>query len=324
MLKFTDRPWFKLFLIVIFLFSFWSIFKLATRERVIIIENPLLQGETTVSAESVNDLPEIVNAFFLGLPGENNSAPNLTDAIMVLSLNRRTGQGLLVSIPRDLLVKLPDSNSYIKINSLYQRTNIETVQKLLTEITGLDFDYRLAINLDGVQEVIDQIDGIDIFVKQDIYDPSFPSTDQSTEVFSLTKGWQHLDGQTALKYIRTRHTPRGDFDRMAHQQKLLLALKEKIASLHPFWDLPIILDLWQILNKNVTSNLSVFNVKNFWRTFKDLDLAGLNFKVLNTETGLVRPDSIILGGQMAYVLKPSIGLEDYSAIQDYLKEFLPN
>lgn len=323
MFSFANKLWAKLLFILVAIFLVLPIFKLATEGRVVVINNPLLEGQTASLTREVEPADKsIINAIFLGTPGEGNNAPDLTDTLMVLSFNPNTNKGLLVSIPRDLLVNLPGTNSYIKINALYQKTNIKTVQEVLSEITGLDFDYRVAVNLDGVKELIDQIDGIDVFIAQDIYDPNFPGVNNSYELFSLKKGLQHLDGQTALKYIRTRHSPRGDFDRMAHQQQVLVALKEKMADLHPLWDLPIILDLWQTLNRNLESNLSIFNIKNFWNIFREINLEEINFKILDTTTDLVFADNVLLGNGQAYVLKPKAGLNNYSEIQNYIKNLV--
>lgn len=299
-------------------FLVYPLSEIITRKRVIIIESSSSNYET----EQINPLPlakdERINAFFLGIPGEGNNAPDLTDSIMITSINPETNQGFLLSIPRDLLIKLPEANSYIKINALYQEMGIDTVETLLSEITGLNFDYKIAINLKGVKESIDRIGGINIFIEENIYDPAFPGPNNSYQLFTIKKGWHHLDGKTALKYIRTRHTSRGDFDRMARQQQVLMALKDKISSLNPIWNLAVVFNIWQTTKKYLDTNLSLFNIKKFWQLAKNIDLEKIDFRVLDTDTDLLVSGHTFLGNEQAYILKPRAGLDNYEEIREYI------
>ena len=263
-----------------------------------------------------------VNTIFLGIPGKGNNAPNLTDTLMVMSVDEDTEEGFLLSIPRDLFVKMPGTKVYTKINALYQRKGMDSVQTVLSEITGLDFDYKIVIDLEGVKKIIDQVGGIDIFVEKDIYDPVFPGPNNSYQLFVLKNGWQYLDGKTALKYIRTRHDPGGDFARMHRQQKVLTALKEKISSLHPIWNLAIILDIWKTVMSNFQTNLSLKNIKTFWNIIKDIDLEKIEFKVLDPTTELLVPGHTILNGQRTYILNPKAGLDNYNEIRKYINSLI--
>lgn len=302
---------------------FFSASILLTKKRVIVIENSQVNINQFIAYTSVapNEAQRI-NAIFLGIPGQGNSAPDLTDTIMIMSADPKTNKGFLLSIPRDFLVKIPGTNFYTKINNLYQNSGIEAVQTVLSEISGLNFDYNIVVDLQGVKKAIDQIGGIDIFVEEEIYDPAFPETNNSYQLFTLEEGWQHFDGETALKYIRTRHGTGGDFARMVRQQKVLIALKEKVSSLHPIWDSATILDLWKTLTDHFKTNLSLENIKSFWKTIKYVDLEKIEFKVLDPATGIVVSDYTILGGQKAYILRPKAGLNNYSEIKEYINNLI--
>lgn len=328
-----DRALFILITILILLILVFP----ATKKRVIVIENTLNVSTYQASALSSVDNQkntlsptkdpaplkhERTNALFLGIPGKGNSAPNLTDTLMVMSINRASKQGFLLSIPRDLAVKIPNTGFYTKINALYQQKGMEVVQTVLKEITGLDFDYDVVIDLQGVKKIIDQIGGINIFVEENIYDPAFPGPNNSYQLFTLNKGQQHLNGETALKYIRTRHEPTGDFARMSRQQKILIALKEQISSLHPIQDLDVVLNVWETLKNHFQTNLSLYNIKNLWETIKDIDFEKIEFKVLDPTTGLVVADHMILGGIKAYILRPKAGLNNYTEIREYLSNLI--
>lgn len=302
--------------------------QVVTKKRVIIVENVPINDSSAFQAKVADSLlatkGERINVLFLGVPGQGNNAPNLTDALMVMSINPKTQEGFLLSIPRDLLTKIPDANYYTKINALYQERGIEIVKNILKEITGLEFDYNIVIDLQGVKKIIDQLGGIDIYVEKDIYDPAFPGPNNSYQLFTLQRGWQHLDGETALKYIRTRHDPSGDFARMNRQQKVLIALKEKVVSLHPIWNLTIIFDIWKTAKDHFQTNLSLGNIKTFWQMAKNIDLEKIDFKVLDSTTGLVVPGHTFLGNEDAYILKPKAGLDNYEEIKEYINQLINN
>lgn len=299
-----------------------------TKKRVIVIENT--PKNYTTNASSIFGDPALadslenkrINAIFLGIPGAGNSAPNLTDTLMILSINNETGKGFLLSIPRDLLVRVPGKNFYTKINSLYQEGRIDSVKTILREISGLDFDYDFVIDLEGVKKIIDELGGIDVFVENEIYDPAFPESNNSYELFRLEKGQHHLDGETAVKYIRTRHDPTGDFARMRRQQQVLIALKDKISSLNPLWNSATILNLWQISAEHFKTNLSIENIKSAWKMLKNIDLDKLEFHVLDQTSDLVVPDHTLLGNQTAYILRPKNGLNNYSEIKNYINNLI--
>jgi len=304
--------------------------QIITKGREIIIENisadesslsqPLILSSIDKDKKIKKD--ERINAIFLGLAGNENNAPNLTDTLIIVSFNQKNNQGFLLSIPRDLLVRIPGSNYYTKINAIYQERGMDAVQDVLKEITNLNFDYEIVISLEGVKKMIDQLGGIDVFVKNDIYDPAFPGPNNSYQLFSLKKGLHHLDGQTVLKYIRTRHDFNGDFARMARQQQVLMVFKEKISSLHPLWNINIIIELWRTLKNNFESNLTLSNIKTFWQMVKNIDSEKIDFKILDSTTELLISGHVTLGGTKAYILKPKKGIGDYSEIRKYINNLV--
>ncbi len=314
---------FRQIIFIIFLVVLLFVFSgILTIKREIIIDkssafHPSSRLIINASPSALSD-KEWINLLFLGIPGQSNNAPFLTDTIIVGSYNQKTKKGFMVSIPRDLVVKDPGSNSYRKINSIYQQYGLEEIQKTLKKITGLSFDYSIVLDLDAVKEIIDQIGGIDVFVEKDIYDPAFPGPNNSYQLFTLKKGWQHLDGETALKYLRTRHDPGGDFSRMQRQQKVLAALKDKISSLHPLWDFNVVLDIFKTISNHLETNLSLTHIKALWAIIKDINLENINFKVLDGSTGLIVSDSMMFGNEKAYILKPTAGLENYQEIKSFI------
>jgi LCP family protein required for cell wall assembly len=263
-----------------------------------------------------------VNFLFLGIPGESNPAPKLTDTILIINSTPKAENPVGISIPRDLLVKYPSANWQTKINALYQKGGIETIKTAISEITGLESNYYLVLDLEGVKKLIDKLDGIDINIEENIYDPKFPAQYNSYEVFSLKKGLQHLDGETALKYIRTRNQPQGDFSRIKRQQQVISALKNKILSLNFFWNFPKILGLWRILEQNSSTNIGLTDIRYAWNLIKKANLDEIEFNTIAPP--LVISSTATLGDETASVLIPKLGLNNYSEIKEYINKLITN
>ena len=263
-----------------------------------------------------------VNFLLLGIAGEGNSAPDLTDTIILINSTPKADNPVAISIPRDLLVKYPDKNYYAKINALYKYGGIETIKSSIFEITGLSPDYYLVVNLESVKKIIDQLDGIDIDVREDIFDPKFPAQYNSFEIFSLKKGIQHLDGETALKYIRTRNQPDGDFSRIARQQQVISAIKDKIIALNFIFNFPKILGIWNILQDNAYTNIGLTDIKYAWNLIKKTNLDEIGFNTIAPP--LVISDTKILGGKSASVLIPNTGVNNYQEIKEYINKLILN
>ena len=265
---------------------------------------------------------ERVNFLFLGIAGEGNSAPELTDTILIINSSPKADNPIGISVPRDLLVKYPEKNYYTKINALYQDGGIETIENKIFEITDLKIDYYLILDLESVKSLIDKLGGIDIVVKEDIYDPKFPAEYNSFEIFSLKEGNQHLDGETALKYIRTRNQSAGDFSRIERQQQVINALKDKILNLSFIWNFPKILSLWNVLQKNASTNIGLTDLKYAWNLIKKANMDEINFNTIAPP--LVISNTTILGGESASTLIPKAGTNNYTEIKNFINELIKN
>jgi len=264
------------------------------------------------------DLP--FNVLALGRPGQGYSGSNLTDTIILFHFRPAEKKAVLISLPRDLLVQTPNYST--KINALYQISGIEELEKKVEEITGLSVDYHLLIDLMVVEEIINLVDGLNVYVPQDINDPFFPGPGDSYQPFSLKSGWRYLDGKTALRYIRTRYTsPNGDFDRMARQQQVLYLLKTKVLSLNPLWDLPTYLKIFDSLRDRIETDLKIWQIKSLWQVAKEIGADQINHIVIDKkETNLLIGDQVMLNNQKASVVYPRAGLKNYEEIKKYVKE----
>jgi len=262
-----------------------------------------------------------MNVLVLGRPGQGYSGQDLTDTIILAHLKPANGKAVLISLPRDLLVKIPNQGVLTKINSLYARCGINCLKEKIQEITGIAVDQHIIIDLAVVKEVIELVDGLNVYVPKDINDPYFPGPNYSYQTFNLSAGWRYLDGQTTLKYVRTRYTsPNGDFDRMARQQQIIQLIKQKVLALNPLWDLPTYLKIFYALNDNIKTDLGLLEIKSLWQIAKDIGADKIISLVVDKkETNLLVGGQVMFGQQKASVVYPKAGQENYEGIKEYIK-----
>ncbi|HPJ80113.1 MAG TPA: LCP family protein [Candidatus Portnoybacteria bacterium] len=263
---------------------------------------------------------ERVNLLFLGIAGEGNSASQLTDTILIINSSPKAENPIAISIPRDLLVKYPNQNYYTKINTLYQSGGIKTIESKIFEITGMEIDYYLVLDLKSVKTLIDKLGGIDIVIEKDIYDPKFPAEYNSFETFSLKKGNQHLNGETTLKYIRTRNDFEGDFGRIKRQQQVIGVLKEKILKLNFVWNFPKILGIWNTLQNNTDTNIGLTDIKYAWNLIKKININEIGFNTIAPP--LIKSGTAILNQETASVLVPIHSINNYEEIQIFINKLI--
>ena len=263
-----------------------------------------------------------INALLLGVAGKGKPGQNLTDTIILLSINLKTNQVALLSLPRDLY--LPRVN--MKINAVYQaglnnaKNDSEAIALLLTsvkEITSQEVDYYAVLNFDGFKKIVDAIGGVNISNERDIYDPRYPGANYSYETFELKKGLQHLNGETALKYARERHDdPDGDFGRSRRQQQIIQAVKNKVFSTSTLFNIATLSNLFNALGDNIKTNLSQEELSDFFELTKKLDTVNITNAAVDAwnPNSLLRVSHIFYGDIPAFVLIPRVG--NYSEIED--------
>lgn len=305
--------------------------KLLSREMIIVGQNPIVNFGQQVNLASPlgPGSKNRINLLFLGIPGKGYHGEKLTDTIIIINTTPKGEKPIGISIPRDLLVKFPDKDYYAKINSLFdsgrdEKQGIELITVKLKEITNLDIDYFVVFDLDGVKNLIDQLDGIDVVVRENIYDPKFPAPYDSYEVFSINRGVYRLNGETTLKYIRSRNQINGDFARIKRQQEVINILKNRILSLNFIWDFPTILNIWKTINSHTYTNIGLNDIKYAWNLAKKTNLDEIKFSSIDTENQLLVSDEMMLDNEKAYVLKPKAGKENYEEIKEYINQLINN
>ncbi len=266
-----------------------------------------------------------INILLMGAAGQNNPGRNLTDTIMMMSIDTKNKKVALLSLPRDLYVNVPDTKISTKINSLYQiglkqDLGISPIKDTVEKITGLTINYYLVIDFDGFKKIIDDIGGINVISERDLYDTRYPGPNYSYETFSLSKGFHTLDGATALKYVRERHSdPEGDFGRAKRQQQVIQSVKGKLFSLETFFNVAALNNVLTTLGDNIKTDIALEDIAGLINLSKNVDTQNINNVVVDAwkPESLLKVSHVNIGNVAAFILVPRVG--NYSEIQDVAK-----
>ena len=162
-----------------------------------------------------------VNVLVVGL--DNVEGGSRTDAIALAIFDSENPGLRIASIPRDSRVYIP-GRSWDKINHAYVYGGIKLLRETLVNLTGMPIDYFVKINYKSFPRIVDILGGIDIYVDKRLH-----YNDYSGKLFiNIPAGQQHMDGKTALGYVRFRHDPLGDIGRVQRQQKFIDIMMKKI------------------------------------------------------------------------------------------------
>lgn len=194
-------------------------------------------ADETETAQQL-DASQRITFLLLGVDQRpDDPSPLRTDTMIVVTVQPETNQVGMISLPRDLFVPIPGFDYSGKITTAftvgelnkYPGGGAALATKTVSEFLGYPIDYTVMINFDGFVQAIDAIGGVDVVVAKTIHDEEYPTIDYGYQTFHLDAGPQHLDGETALKYARSRHgSGNDDFQRTNRQQQLLLAVKDKL------------------------------------------------------------------------------------------------
>lgn len=282
----------------------------------LIEKNGLLEGEGSGR----------INILLLGRAGEHYPGKNLTDTVMIMSIDTETKQVALLSLPRDLYVPIGNTGLYTKLNSLYQYglSNGEgttPLKETIEHITGEPIHYFVTLDFDGFEKIVDTLGGISVDVVRDFYDTRYPGKNYSYETFEIKRGWQTLDGATALKYVRERHNdPEGDFGRAKRQQQVIQAIKSKAFSLGTLFNVVTINHLLETLGESVKTDMSLEDMARFLELSRTLDTQNVTTVVIDAwkKESLLRVSHVQVGSVAAFILVPRVG--NWSEIQDVSRD----
>ncbi len=265
-----------------------------------------------------------------------HSGADLTDSIMLLSIDPKNHTGFMLSIPRDLWVYIPGLNSYQKINAANDVTNFSQagypnggmgqLQEIVQTDLGIPVDYYALVNYSAFRDAVNAVDGITV----DINSPDpYGLYDSYTNV-KLPNGEDNLNGQVALNLARARCDagsgdicygfPSSDFTRTMYQREMVVAILKKATSLGVISNPLKITSLFSSIANNVQTNLSLQNVLSLDQAVKGISFSNLgSYTYSSSEAGNSNP--LLIGyldpasGQDGLI--PSAGIGNYSSLKAY-------
>lgn len=318
-----------------------------------------------------NVIPKEKNEFnimLMGYGGPGHAGAYLTDTMMLASVNLKTKRVVLISMPRDIWVKVPTSSGddfYRKINSVYQMGLFpknfpdlkseykgeegagKLLKKTITDITGVNVDYYVGIDFNGFKKAVDRLGSVQVNVTRSFTDPLYPvdgkeddlcgidptdapKLDEALkiatespelafpcryEVLHFDPGSQTMDGDMALKFVRSRHAPEdgGDFGRARRQQLFLEAIRKKVLNIG---FIPKILPLFDDLEGNIKMDVPFEVMKKFLKEAPKADQFTISQLVLTTDNYLKSSYS----NDKQYILIPKAGTNNWNVLKRDIKK----
>ena len=238
---------------------------------------------------------------FMGLdrrPGEHGGR---TDALVLVRVNPNNQVATLISIPRDVCIANCLTEPY-RINTVWQNEGADVLRQKVASLLGVHVDYWVTLDFNGFRRLVDFFGGIDIDVATTIYDPTFPNaTDTGFEPFYVESGVNHFNGETTLRYVRTRHQD-GAFERDVRQLQVISALVDQIISPKTLVESPVFL---RELSNTFESNLPPDLVPSMAKLVMDIGSERAISGSIRPEDGMVRP---VIADNGAFVLQPNVPL----------------
>lgn len=275
--------------------------------------------------------PKRVNALVLGITGEESAGGDLTDTIIFVSADRQAGKVVTVSLPRDVWI----APIRARINTAYHYGGMDLAKSTVVEVLGQPIDYAVLIDSALFVDLIDVLGGVEVDVERGFDDYRYPIPGKENDLcdgdpefkcryehLHFEAGDQEMSGEQALKYIRSRHAEGEegtDFARNRRQQRLLLAIKEKILSFQILFSPRKILQLFKAVMVNVKTDVPQERYAELLRMALKFRLKDFKTHGLDEEL-FISPPASIERYDNQWVLVPKAG--DWSEIQDYVARLL--
>jgi len=271
--------------------------------------------------------PGRTNILVLGAAGKGYTGGDLTDTLIFLSFDHQTGKTLVLSLPRDIWIPALRT----KLNSVYHYQGMEGTKKVVGEILNQPVHYGLLINFDVFTQIIDTLGGVEVEVERSFDDYKYPLPGRENDTcggdpdykcryehIHFDAGLQHMDGERALKYVRSRFAEGEegtDFARSQRQQRFLVAIKNKILSPSILFNLKIPLQLIKVVTANLETDVPQEKYLDFVKLALKFRSENLWMEVLD-ENRLVTPPPSKVKYDEQWVLIPRTG--DWGEIQEYV------
>ena len=245
----------------------------------------------------------------------------LTDSLMIMSVDQNAKNAVTMSLPRDLKVgreacytgKINEVFACASNNGRNEEAGATAVMKELSTISGMEMHYYVHVNWGSLVQIVNALGGITVTVDDDINDYYYTGIRMKAGVPTV------LDGEKALGLARARHgSVGGDFTRGENQQKVLVGIKNKITE--KGLDIPAMINLVNVLGDNLRTNVNIEEIKTAAKVFSNFNPANIASAPLTglSDGDLVKNASFPVGGLDISFVIPSAGAQNYTKIQQYL------
>lgn len=275
--------------------------------------------------------PGRTNLLLLGMTGEEQAGGDLTDTIIFVSVENQTGKTLAVSLPRDIWI----APIRAKLNSAYHYGGLDLAKATVSEILNQPVNYVVVIDSNLFIKIIEVLGGVRVEVEREFDDYKYPIPGKENddcggdpeyrcryEHLHFDAGWQSMNGERALKYIRSRYAEGEegtDFARSRRQQRLLLAVKNKLLTPAVLVNPRRLIQLFEVVTESIETDLPREKYSDFIKLTLRLRSKNLRVEVLG-EDYLTTPLPSKEKYDNHWVLVPKTG--DWVAVQEYVKKLL--
>jgi len=277
----------------------------------------------------------------------NHAGGNLTDSILILSVDQTQKNAFIFSIPRDLYVNygMACTAGYKgKINSYFSCSNdkdtdageqdrLSKTQAFIGDIIGMDIQYGIHVRSSALPQAVNAVGGIDVDIEGSngaagILDRNFDwGCNYTCYKVKYTNGIHHLDGEQAsfLSMARGDTAPtyglaNSNFDREKNQQKILIALKQKAASTGTLTNISKVTGLLDAFGNNIRTNIVTKEIRTLMGLANDTPVDKIKTVDLYKD-GEAQFTTKTIDGAGSVVL-PAAGQDSYSTLQAYLNKII--
>lgn len=259
-----------------------------------------------------------------------HNGASLTDSIMILSIDTKKKNALMLSVPRDMWVEIP-GEGHSKINAAYTYDGMDTLKDVIETNLDLPIHYTALVNYGAFKDAVDAVGGINITIKSDdprgIYDSSLDWTSRTCcALAKYPNGKVTLNGKQALNLARARGEGYGsygfnaDFTRTEHQRLMLFGIREKALQSSTLSNPLKISNLVSAIGQNVKTDLQLKEIQTLYSYVKEVDVSKIDSYNINTLKG---EDETMLSNYTSpdgqSTLIPAAGVDNYDEIAAQIK-----
>ena len=280
-----------------------------------------------------------INILILGIGGQGHDGPDLTDTMLVASIDPVNKKAALLSVPRDMWIKMPNNymGNYQKINAAYESgkysylnkedssnnnqnavdAGFKTADQAVNQVLGITINYNVLVDFQAFEQAVNTVGGVTVDVPTELYDPTMAWENGGNPVLA-SPGIQVMNGNQALNYVRSRETT-SDFARTQRQRAVIVALKDKALSLGVLSDPFKLSSLMSAFGENIQTDISLSDATAIYNLTKSIDNSNIQ------SIGLADPpNNFVTTADVdgLSVVEPRAGEFDYTQIQSYVRSVL--